>query len=234
MSFVILVPVLNEMHSIVEFSKELLSSISEDDIIIFIDGGSKDGSKEFLISLTNEHQNLEILSSPKGQSRQVSRGVKRALELNKKFFIQIDANGRDNPKNIDKVKNLLLAGFDIVCGSRFIEDNKRETPFYRFFLIKFVHVPICNLRSKYKWSDTTQGFRGYSEKFIKNYDFVNKYWDKDGYDHLIDISMFACKDYKCMEFSAERRYFINKKSKFISKTLFTYAFRFFKKAIFGK
>ena len=58
---------------------------------------------------------------------------------------------------------------DFVQASRFITGGISEnTPKLREFAIRKIHAPLLKFFSGFPWTDTTQGFRGYSSKLLKD------------------------------------------------------------------
>ena len=52
-------------------------------------------------------------------------------------------------------------------GSRFIPGGISENlPFSRWVGVKFIHSPLITLASRFRYTDTTNGFRAYSAKFL--------------------------------------------------------------------
>ena len=63
----------------------------------------------------------------------------------------------------------LEEGYDHIQGSRFLpEGYHKNTPFLRVIGLKFIHVPLINLASGFKYTDTTNGFRAYSSKLLSS------------------------------------------------------------------
>ena len=61
----------------------------------------------------------------------------------------------------------LNKGVDFVQASRFIEKGVSENiPLHRKLAIKYIHTPILSFSSGFKWTDSTQGFRGYSKRIL--------------------------------------------------------------------
>jgi len=60
-------------------------------------------------------------------------------------------------------------GYDLLQGSRYIEGGVAiNTPKSREVAIKLIHVPIINMLSGFKYTDTTNGFRAHSIKVFKD------------------------------------------------------------------
>ena len=89
--------------------------------------------------------------------------------LNKGYhgIITMDGNGKDS---IDSIKNFIAKlnqGYDYVQASRFIKGGKSvNLPLSRWFSIRFIHAPILSLAAFHWYSDTTQGFRAYSARYL--------------------------------------------------------------------
>jgi hypothetical protein len=62
---------------------------------------------------------------------------------------------------------MLGAGWDHVQGSRFVPGGHHEnTPLERLIAVKLVHAPLMSIFSKFRYTDTTNGFRAYSREFL--------------------------------------------------------------------
>jgi dolichol-phosphate mannosyltransferase len=79
----------------------------------------------------------------------------------------MDGNGKDGIEGINTIKQTLDQNYDFVQGSRFIKGGEsHNTPVTRYLAIRFLHAPIISLAAKFWYTDTTNGFRGHSMKFI--------------------------------------------------------------------
>ena len=59
--------------------------------------------------------------------------------------------------------------FDFVQGSRFIRGGSAvHTPMSRYFAIRLIHAPLTSLAAGRRFSDTTNGFRGFSKRLIES------------------------------------------------------------------
>lgn len=160
------IPVINEGEKFKKQVIEMKKYSNLADIIIF-DGGSTDGStnKEFLKK--NSARTLLVLKSFGNQGTQLRMGLSYALKQGYEGIITIDGNGKDDSDAILNFIKALDNGFDFVQGSRFIKNGKAiNTPPSRFLAIRLIHAPIISLASGYWYTDTTNGFRAYSKKYL--------------------------------------------------------------------
>jgi dolichol-phosphate mannosyltransferase len=166
--YCVCIPVINEGDRI---QKQLMgmANIAKMADIIICDGGSSDGSlNDKLLKNTNVRA-LLIKTGPGKLSAQLRMGYAWALDQGYKGIVTIDGNGKDGVEGIGLIIDRLKSGFDFVQGSRFIKGGKGiNTPLSRFLAIKFIHAPLVSLLAGFKFTDTTNGFRGYSGKFISD------------------------------------------------------------------
>jgi dolichol-phosphate mannosyltransferase len=102
----------------------------------------------------------------------------------------------------------LELGSDFVQGSRFITGGQAiNTPFIRKLAIKLIHVPVISFLSGFPYSDTTNGFRGYSCKLLLD-PKIQLFRDIfDTYEILAYLSVQAPKlGYKVKEIPVTRTY----------------------------
>lgn len=166
--YVVMIPVLNEGRRIreqLELMRRLGIAALAD--IVVVDGGSTDGSleKHFLVA-----QEVRALLTKQGGGRlsaQLRCGYAWALREAYEGIITIDGNGKDNPDAIPSFIAALDEGFDYIQASRFIPGGYAEnTPVSRWFGIRFLHAPLLSLAAGHWFTDTTQGYRAYSRKYL--------------------------------------------------------------------
>lgn len=160
------IPVLNEGDKI---KKQLtkLTRFSKIIDIIIADWGSIDGSTDPKYLKKMSVGTLLTLKSPGRQGTQLRMAFSYALNKGYKGIIQIDGNNKDGVNAIPSFIKALDAGFDYVQGSRFIKGGRAiNTPPMRFFAVRFLAAPILSLGAGYWYTDVTNGFRGYSKKYL--------------------------------------------------------------------
>ena len=164
----LIIPIKNEGKRIINLLKKInqINLHNKLDIII-VDGGSND---KFLQLDKLKKLNVRFLlikNDSKGLSEQLICSYAFALKYNYHNIITIDGNNKDDPSSIPEFIKLLDKGYDFIQGSRFLNGGYSEnTPLLRTIGIKFIHAPILSYFSGFKWTDTTQGFRGYSKRVL--------------------------------------------------------------------
>jgi len=164
--YCIIIPVINEGERIKKQLGTMRNITNYADIII-ADGGSTDNSLNEKVLSKNKVRTLLIKTGLGRLSAQMRMGLAYAAEEGYRGFIFIDGNNKDDPSAVKEFIKKLNEGYDHIQGSRFIEGGKAiNTPLQRYIAIRFIHAPIISLFSGFKYTDTTNGFRAYSLKFV--------------------------------------------------------------------
>ncbi len=167
--YAICIPVINEGEKILKQLQGMSAANFGLDIII-IDGGSTDGSMEpqrlqekFTVNT------LLVKTGPGKLSAQLRIAMAWAMAQGYEGIITIDGNGKDDYMAIPSFSEKLSAGYDHIQGSRYIPGGIAEnTPFDRAMGVRLIHAPVISLGAGFKYTDTTNGFRGYSRNFLLN------------------------------------------------------------------
>ena len=137
--------------------------------IIVVDGDSTDGTIGKLLEGKIGISDLVISKAKAGFSTDLQIGLIYAAQLGYSGVITSDGNGKDSVDDVQKFVKLLDDGADLIQGSRFLErGNHTNTPFLRYLGIRFVSSPFTSLTAKIKITDSTNGFRGYSQRLISH------------------------------------------------------------------
>ena len=164
----LIIPVLNEGQRIKQQLEEMNKEAFSVDLII-ADGGSADGLREFI-----ETKKLNVVAFLEkhgdGQlSSQLRMGFHYSLSEGYESVITMDGNKKDDSAGVRNILDSLNKGIDFVQGSRFIKGGEAvNTPLLRYFAIRLIHAPLTSLGARYWFTDTTNGFRGFSKKFISH------------------------------------------------------------------
>lgn len=208
-SYCVVIPVINEGERI----KSLLSrmatlKISDRADVIIVDGGSTDGSLA-LDALKGWGVRGLIVKTGAGKlSAQLRCAYAFALDQGYEGIITIDGNDKDDPDTIPHFIEALKAGVDFVQASRFLPGGVAvNTPLSRDLAIRLIHAPLLSLSSGFKWTDTTQGFRAYSQRMLLD-PAIAPFRDVFmTYELLAYLSYRAPKlGYRCTEIATARRY----------------------------
>ena len=164
--YCIVIPVINEGEKIAKQLARMQPFITGADVII-ADGGSTDGSVEADKVGPLNVRTVLVKTGPGKLSAQMRMGFAYAMEQGYEGIVTIDGNNKDDPDAIPHFLRALDEGFDHVQGSRFIPGGHAEnTPPSRWLGIKLVHAPLISLAARTRYTDTTNGFRAYSRRFL--------------------------------------------------------------------
>lgn len=164
--YCICIPVLNEGNKIKNQLEQMLPFSRLADIII-ADKGSSDSSTDPKFLKKMNVTTLLTLTSPGKQGTQLRMGFSFALEQGYEGIIQIDGNNKDGVKEIPNFIRALDGGFDYTQGSRFIKGGRAvNTPLIRYLAARLLASPVLSLGAGYWYTDVTNGFRGYSKKYL--------------------------------------------------------------------
>lgn len=164
--YCICIPIINEGLKI-QKQLDRMQEISQKFDVIIADGGSTDGSvtPERLSPL--KVRTLLVKQDTGKLSAQLRMAFAYALEQGYTGIITIDGNNKDDPSTIPEFARSLDEGFDHVQGSRFIPGGKAvNTPIERLIGIKLIHAPLISWAAGCRYTDTTNGFRAYSRRFL--------------------------------------------------------------------
>lgn len=164
--YCICVFVINEGEK-VRTQLQSMAYLAEQIDIIIADGGSTDGSlaADWLTALGI--RTLLTKVGPGKLSAQMRMAFAYALTQGYDGIITIDGNNKDDPAATSLFITALDDGYDHIQGSRFIPGGKAiNTPWARLIGVKFLHAPLINLSSGFRYTDTTNGFRAYSRRFL--------------------------------------------------------------------
>jgi dolichol-phosphate mannosyltransferase len=164
--YCVCIPVINEDERIIKQLARMADLGLETDIII-ADGGSTDGSMNIEHMDALSVHTLLIKTGPGRLSAQLRMGLSYALHKGYEGIVIVDGNGKDGVEAIPRFTSAMDDGYDHVQGSRYIPGGQAiNTPSDRHYGVKLVHAPIISLAAGFRYTDTTNGFRAYSRRFL--------------------------------------------------------------------
>jgi dolichol-phosphate mannosyltransferase len=164
--YVLVIPVINEGERIRQQIKRIAAIRPPVDIVI-ADGDSKDGSLDPEFLKMFGVRALLIKKGPGRLSAQLRVAYAWALEQGYFGIVTIDGNGKDGVAAIGDFVEKLRDGYDYVQGSRYVAGGKDiNTPLDRKIAGRLIHAPVMSLSGRHFFTDTTNGFRGYSARYL--------------------------------------------------------------------
>ena len=149
-------------------------------LVFAVDGKSTDNSVEIF----NNYGVKTIIQDSMGRGNAIRIAVETTFNRSNKidFLILISSDGNEDPKDIDRIIELLPDN-DLVIASRMLKDswNEEDVNFFkpRKYANKFfaflAYLMLKNHDSVYI-SDPLNGLRGFSIDFAKSLNLVSKYF----------------------------------------------------------
>ncbi len=162
MKLLMVIPAYNEEDNIIGVVKNIKEKYPEYDYIIVNDGSTDHTSRRC-------HRNgFEVLDLPVnlGLAGAFQAGLKYAYNKDYDCVIQFDADGQHRPEYIRKMLEKMEEGYDIVIGSRFVEENKPWN--LRMLGSRMITSAILLTTGKHL-ADPTSGMRMFNKTMIKEF-----------------------------------------------------------------
>jgi glycosyltransferase involved in cell wall biosynthesis len=144
-----------------------MASFTPEVDLLIADGGSSDGSLEQDFLRTNAVRVLLTKTGPGKLSAQMRMAFAYCLREGYEGVVVMDGNNKDDPSAIPLFLEKLAAGYDHIQGSRYIPGGGAiNTPFLRHWGVSLLHAPLISAAAGYRYTDTTNGFRAYSQRLL--------------------------------------------------------------------
>lgn len=205
--FALVIPVINEGFRIIEQLRKIDEENLNIDIVI-ADGGTTDESASFFKSGRSNLRTLLTKHGPGRLSAQLRMAFHYCTSQGYEAVITMDGNDKDGARGISRISAALEDGFDFVQGSRFRKGGlASNTPFLRYFAIRFIHAPLTSLAAGYWFTDTTNGFRGHRIQALESKE-ISIYRDVfEGYELLAYLPIRISRSgYRVCEVPVSRMY----------------------------
>lgn len=164
--YCVCIPVINEGERILGQLERIKPFIDRVDVLL-LDGGSTDGSTDIEKLKACGVRALLVKTGAGKLSAQLRMGYAYALEQGYEGTITVDGNGKDNVDAIPSFIKALEEGWDMVQGSRYVPGGQAiNTPKIRHYAVKLIHVPVVSKVAGFKYTDTTNGYRAYSNRYL--------------------------------------------------------------------
>lgn len=162
MKVLVVIPAYNEEKSIERVVDNLITNYPEYDYVV-INDGSKDDTAAICKRRGYQFVNLPVNL---GLAGAFQTGMKYAYENDYDYAIQFDADGQHRPEFIRPIVDKIEEGYDIVIGSRFVEEKK---PCSLRMLGSFLISSAIRLTTGVKIKDPTSGMRMFNRSLMKEF-----------------------------------------------------------------
>ena len=162
MKCLVIIPAYNEQDNIVRVIENLKNNYPQYDYVI-INDGSADSTPEICRA-----KGYELIDLPVnlGLAGAFQTGLKYAYQKGYDYAIQFDADGQHLPQYIGPMLDKMQEGYDIVIGSRFINEKKPKS--LRMLGSNMISLAI-RLSTARKVNDPTSGMRMFNKKMIEEF-----------------------------------------------------------------
>jgi dolichol-phosphate mannosyltransferase len=203
----LVIPVINEGERIRRQLAEIAALGAPVDVLV-ADGGSTDGSLDADFLRAQGVRALIVKRGPGRLSAQLRLAYAFALDEGYRGVVTMDGNGKDGVAAIPRFVAAIEAGFGYVQGSRYVAGGAAiNTPLDRRLAGRWMHAPLLSLAGKRRYTDTTNGFRGYSAAYLADPRVAPFRAIFDRYQLLFYLTVRAGQlGYGSCEIPVERRY----------------------------
>ncbi|MDG3438843.1 glycosyltransferase family 2 protein [Nitrospirillum amazonense] len=164
--YALVIPVINEGGRIRRQLQAIAEELPPVDVIV-ADGGSTDGSLTADFIRTLPIRAVLVKTGPGKLSAQLRMAYSWCLADGYSGIITMDGNGKDGVDAIRRMCAKLDEGYDYVQGSRYLPGGKAEnTPLERTIGNRLIHAPLLSIAGRHWFTDTTNGFRAYSRRYL--------------------------------------------------------------------
>jgi hypothetical protein len=162
----LVIPVINEGERIRGQLLRIQAAHLPVDVII-ADGGSTDGSLDPDFVREAGARAVLTKTGPGKLSAQLRMAYAWCLREGYDGIVTIDGNGKDGVEAVAAMVAKLEEGCDYVQGSRYLPGGTAEnTPLERTIANRAIHAPMLSLAARHWFTDTTNGFRAYSARYL--------------------------------------------------------------------
>lgn len=162
----LVIPVINEGTRIQGQLQRIQTANLPVDVIV-ADGGSTDGSLDTEFIDTVNVRAVLTKTGPGKLSAQLRMAYAWCIRQGYTGIVTVDGNGKDGVAAVVGFVAMLEEGYDYVQGSRYLPGGKAEnTPLERTIANRGIHAPLLSLAGRHWFTDTTNGFRAYSVRYL--------------------------------------------------------------------
>ncbi len=171
----LVVPILDEEESLPELYREMVAALDGLDLtyeLIFVDDGSRDGSRRVLEELHGQDERVKVLELRRhyGKAAALAAGFRAA---GGDVIITLDGDLQDDPGEIPNFLQKLAEGYDLVSGWK----RKRKDPLSKTIPSRLFNR-VTSLLTGIKIHDFNCGFKAYRREVTEG---INVYGELHRY-----------------------------------------------------
>lgn len=176
----VIIPTLNEFSNVRHVFPYIPEFIDE---IVVIDGGSTDGTIEEILRFRKDAK--IVIDRIPGKGAALKKGFETATG---DLIVMMDADGSHDPKELPRLINPILNGYDISHGSRLLPGGGSDdfTAFRRFG--NKVFITMVNKMYGANYTDLCYGYRAFKKEAIKK-----MHCESDGFEIETEQSIHMIK-----------------------------------------
>ena len=167
MKLSVVMPVYNERATLREIIGKVLA-VPIDIELLCVDDGSRDGSREILAELQNQHPQLRVFLQPTnmGKGAALRRGIQEAKG---DFVIIQDADLEYDPGEYPQVLEPLIQGkADVVYGSRFLGGGPHRVLYFWHAVGNWILTLLSNCLTNINLSDMETCYKAFRREVIQS------------------------------------------------------------------
>ncbi|MBK8020131.1 MAG: polyprenol monophosphomannose synthase [Chloroflexi bacterium] len=192
----VVLPTYNESENLPLMLNALLQLPSLALRILVVDDNSPDGTGRLADEFAQRDPSRVFVlhrTEKAGLGPAYLAGFRRAIELGAEYIIQMDCDFSHQPEYVPKLIEKLIAGYDLVIGSRFMRGGgvDRTWSFFRKLLSWFANGLYVRILLGIPVSDSTGGFRIWRRETLVGMD-LNRI-GANGYVFQVEMAYVAHK-----------------------------------------
>src|SRR6202142_1452242 len=185
MKLSVVMPVYNERNTLREVIAKVLS-VPLDIELLCVDDGSKDGSREILADLAQQHTQIRVFLQPRnmGKGAALRRGIQQATG---DFVIIQDADLEYDPAEYPQVLEPLRQGkADVVFGSRFMGSGPHRVLYFWHSVGNSFLTLLSNCLTNINLTDMETCYKAFRRDVIQSIPIVE---DRFGFEPEITVKV---------------------------------------------